>query len=185
MVLNKCKPNMLVQCDLYYSSLHSDISKSYMEKCFCKILGGMLTVCIVIDVASVFGIIELSHIMGRFISPFRFVVDSNAPMALLTSVVSFMFFKNLRIRYSKVINMIGSTTFGILLIHSQNSAIRLWLWRDVFDCAGHYAASFYWAYAIVSILIVYFSCSVIDYIRICTLEKWAMNWLDKRFFKKR
>ena len=147
--------------------------------------GGMLTVCIVIDVASVFGIIELSHFMGRFISPFRLVVDSNAPMALLTSVASFMFFKNLRIKYCKFINIIGSTTFGILLIHSQNSAIRLWLWRDVFDCAGHYAVSFYWAYAIVSILIVYFSCSMIDYIRICTLEKWVMNWLDKRFFKKR
>lgn len=147
--------------------------------------GGILLICVLIDIASVFGIIELSHVMGRFISPFRLVVDSNAPMALLTSVASFMFFKNLKVKYSKIINIVGSTTFGILLIHSQNSAIRLWLWHDVFDCVGHYAVPFYWAYAIASILIVYFSCSMIDYIRICTFEKWTMNWLDKRFFKKK
>lgn len=141
-------------------------------------------ICILIDIASVFGFIELSRVMGRFISPYRLIVDSNAPMALLTSVASFMFFKNLNMKSSKVINIIGSTTFGILLIHSQNDAIRQWLWHDVFDCAGHYAVPYYWAYAIVSILIVYFSCSVIDYIRICTFEKWTMNLLDRIIFKR-
>lgn len=146
--------------------------------------GGILLICVLIDIASVFGIIELSHIMGRSISPFRLVVDSNAPMALLTSIASFMFFKNIKVKYNKGINIIGSTTFGILLIHSQNISIRQWLWQDVFDCVGHYAVPYYWAYAIVCIFIVYFSCSVIDYIRICTIEKWTMSWLDNKIFKR-
>ena len=146
--------------------------------------GGILILCLLIDVASVFSIIQISHLIGRFISPYRLITDSNAPMALLTSVASFMFFKNLKIKYNKIINILGSTTFGILLIHSQNSAIRLWLWKDVFDCAGHFNIPFYWAYAIGCILIVYFSCSIIDFVRINTIEKWTMIFLDNKILTK-
>lgn len=148
-----------------------------------KFWGWLTLICITVDILSVFGLIILSHHLGKFISPYRLLVDSNAPLALLTAVTSFMFFKNLNIKYNKWINIIGSTTFGILLIHSNCKEMRHWLWRDVFDCVGHYDAPYFWAYTLGGICAVYCLCSMIDYFRICTIEKWIFSWLDRKYFK--
>lgn len=149
-----------------------------------KMWGIITLVCIFFSVLSVFGFIYLSQFLDRFISPYKFMNDSNAPLALLTAVSSFMFFKNLNIKYNKFINIIGSTTFGILLIHSNCYSIRIWIWNDVFDCLNHYDTPHYWFYALSGIFIVFSICSFIDYIRIITIEKYIMNILDKKFIKK-
>lgn len=147
-----------------------------------KVWGIITLLFILLDIFSIFGFIALSQILGKFISPYKFMVDSNAPLALATAISSFMFFKNLKIKHNAVINSIGSTTFGILLIHSNCNAIRIWLWNDVFECVKHYDTPYYWLYALVGILIVFFSCSLIEYLRIKTIEKNTMRWLDKLFF---
>lgn len=153
------------------------------ESSSAKVWGIITLVCLILDVLSVFGFIALSQELNRFISPYKFMADSNAPLALVTAVASFMFFKNLEIKYSPIINAIGATTFGILLIHSNCEAIRRWLWTDVFDCAGHYDTQYYWLYASSGILIVYFACSFIEFVRIKTVERWTMRWIEKKYFK--
>lgn len=107
-----------------------------------------------------------------------FVSDSNSILAVLLAVASFMFFKNLKIGYSKWINIIGSTTFGVFLIHTRGNEMRQWLWYDIVDCGGHYSDSYYWLYAIVVVLSIFIICSLIDWIRMNFLEKWMFRVID-------
>lgn len=100
-------------------------------------------------------------------------------MAVVTAVTSFMYFKDLKILYSKFINTVGASTFGVLLIHANSDTMRRWLWRDVVDCAGHYADELYWLRPIISVLLIFTICIVIDHIRIKTLEKWTFKWIDR------
>lgn len=105
-----------------------------------------------------------------------FVSDSNHIMAIFTAVTSFMFFKNLKVRYNKVINTIASTTFGVFLIHTHSHAMRQLLWNDLFDNPGHYSTPLY-AIGVVALLFV--SCSLIDFIRISTIELPLLNVVER------
>ena len=61
-------------------------------------------------------------LIGKNLSYFL-VADSNKPRAVLTAVFAFLFFKNLEIGYSKVINIIAASTFGVLLIHANSDTM--------------------------------------------------------------
>lgn len=64
------------------------------------------------------------------ISPYLWVSDSNAILAVITAVCTFMWFKNLKIKQSRVINTIAASTFGVLCIHANSDVMRQWLWYD-------------------------------------------------------
>ena len=70
--------------------------------------------------------------------PYFFVSDSNKLLSLLIAVSSFMYFKDLKIPHSRVINALGAATFGVLLIHANSDTMRQWLWRETVDCVGHF-----------------------------------------------
>jgi len=70
--------------------------------------------------------------------PYFFVQDSNKIFAVMVAVCSFLWFRNMKISYSKTINIIGASTFGVYLIHTDSDAMRIWLWKDTIDCVGHY-----------------------------------------------
>lgn len=110
---------------------------------------------------------------------YYFVSDSNHICALLLAVSSFMWFKNLHIKQSKIINVIGASTFGVFLIHTRGSEMRHWLWYDLIDTGGHYYDQYYWLYAIGCALAIFMVCSIIDIIRINTIEKWALSIVDR------
>lgn len=112
-----------------------------------------------------------------------FVTDCNKFFALSVAVCSFLWFKNLNIKYSKVINAIGAGTFGVFLIHTNSDAMRQWLWNDTVDCIGHYASLTIEELAIYYVgvvLLIFTICNLIDQLRIATLEKWFFNWYDSK-----
>ena len=80
-------------------------------------------VCILLSIISVVAI----RYSPKKIDPYWFVSDSNKILALLNALCLFNFFRTLRLPYSKLINAIGSTTFGVLLIHANSDAMRRWL----------------------------------------------------------
>lgn len=104
-----------------------------------------------------------------------FVSDSNHIFALLLSVSSFMFFKNIQIRHNRVINTIASTTFGIFLIHTHSNGMRVLIWNRIFDSPGHYSTPLY---AVFAVMILFVVCSLIDLIRQITIEKPILNALE-------
>lgn len=108
--------------------------------------------------------------MGYF-----FVSDSNKVLALATGISAFLFFKNLRIGYSRIINTIAASTFGVLLIHANSDTMRRWLWVDVCNNVGAYQEGNVIIHAIVSVVVIYSVCTVIDMIRIRLIEKSLMK----------
>ena len=111
--------------------------------------------------------------------PHKWVADSNAPLAVLTSISLFNYFRNLEIRPSKLINTISASTFGVLLIHANSNAMRTFLWNDVCDCTSLHSSLYLPLYSIIIVLIVYVICTIIDMLRINFLEKPLMNKLFK------
>ena len=110
---------------------------------------------------------------------FFLISESNAILALTNGITSFIWFKNLKIRNSKIINTIAASSSGVLLIHANSGTMRQWLWRDTIDCVGHYAADYYWFYAIGIVLVIYVICTLLDYIRIKTIETPLLNASEK------
>ena len=107
-----------------------------------------------------------------------FLVDSNAPMAVLVSVCSFMWFKNIKIKQSKLINTIAATTFGVLLIHGNSNAMRQWLWKDTLQNTQWFQTDYFILHAVLSVIVVFCVCAFLDYLRIKLIERPLMNKYD-------
>jgi ABC-type dipeptide/oligopeptide/nickel transport system permease component len=116
-----------------------------------------------------------------------FVSDSYKILAVAVAVTTFLWFKNLDIPYNKLINIIGGTTFGVLLIHANSNAMRQWLWKDTVDCVGHYALPLpqLMLYSIAVVLAVFFTCSVIDRLRQVYIEEPFFKWYDRKNLSQR
>lgn len=146
-----------------------------------RFLWGWLTLVFMIGaIISVLVLHSLFSERGYFVVN-HFVVDSNKIFPVLVAVSSFLWFKNLNIKYSKVINAFGAATFGVLLIHANSNAMRTWLWRDVVDCVGHATMPLggLVVYSVGVVLAVFLVCNFIDQLRIATIEKIFFRWYDK------
>lgn len=148
--------------------------------------GWMTLLSLILAVASIiclrmcFGIKET-----RFI--YYFVADSYKIFAVIIALCSFLWFKNMNIGYNKIINAFGAGTFGVLLIHANSDAMRQWLWKDFVDVIGHYkmlTTGELTLYSIGVVLAIFVVCNLIDQLRIATLEKWFLNWYDKKLSAK-
>ena len=118
---------------------------------------------------------------------YNFVSDSNKFFAVAIAVCSFLWFKNMNLKYSKVINAIGAATFGVLLIHANSNAMRQWLWKDTVDVIGHYQTLTTGELMLFStgvVLAIFMICNLIDQLRIATLEKWFFRWYDNKLSAK-
>ena len=110
---------------------------------------------------------------------YYFISDSNKVLALITTLCTFMYFKNLGIHFSKMINTIAASTFGVLLIHAHSNEMRQWLWKDFIDVKSHYVIDNYALFSIIVVLAIFIVCTIIDFIRIHTIEKYTFKIIDK------
>jgi len=115
-------------------------------------------------------------------NPYMFAIDSNTLLAVIIAISSFLFFKNINIKYSKFINAVSASTFGVLLIHANSNTMRQWLWRDTLKNTEAFLSDFWFAHAIISVLLVFIICIVADMLRIRFIEKpffvlWDNIWL--------
>lgn len=162
--------------------LISSYIRLYPVKLFeSKALWGWLTLAFV--VLSSLSIVLLQKHLG---AGMFFMSDCNKFFAVVVAVTSFLWFKNMNIRYSKVINAFGAGTFGVLLIHANSSAMRTWLWRDTVDVVSHYALPVgqLILFSVGVVLTVFIVCNLIDQMRISTIEKWFFNWYDNKVSAK-
>ena len=146
----------------------------YPKECFSniKVTGSIAGVSLLLSWASVIVLAMLSRMVGKGVGIcYFFVADSNKVLALVTSVGAFLFFKNLKIGYSKAINTIAASTFGVLQIHANSDTMRRWLWVDVCNNVGAYQGGNVIIHAIVSVVAIYFVCTIIDMIRIRLIEQ--------------
>ena len=138
---------------------------------------------VLLSIFSVIGVLYLKSKMSINIHPYFLVIEPNKILAVITSVCCFNFFRNLKMPYSRTVNAIASTTFGILLIHAHSDVMRRWLWRDTLDVIGQQSFPCPILLAVMSVASVFVLCSIIDYLRIVLVEKHYMKLVD-RFFEK-
>ena len=129
--------------------------------------GWLTLLLMVVSMLSVVACLKLG------LSPYWFVSDSNAILAVLVGISSFMFFKDVRIPYNKLINTLGASTFGVLLIHANSDAMRTWLWCDTLNNVGWFAhpTSVVIIHSVISVIFIYTICTMIDCLRIKLLEQ--------------
>ncbi len=133
----------------------------------------MSVICVLASALSIFIGLKMEMVEAVYF----FVADSNKFLAVITAFSLFMFFKNIKISYNRFINVVASSTFGVLLIHANSDIMRQWLWRDTLNNAGMYNSPYLYIHAICSVLAVYCICVVIDQIRIRLIEKpFFMLW---------
>ena len=144
--------------------------------------GGVSLVLILISVLSVLVMLFRGVYSGVALNwglLMFFVSDSNKLLAFLVSVSTFMFFKNIHIRQSKLINTIASCTFGVLLIHANSDAMRQWLWKDTCDNVGFFHSSMIYIHALCVPIIVFIACTIIDFCRQRFLERLYLDLVVK------
>lgn len=146
-----------------------------------KSLWGWMTLLTVL--LAIVSIIGMQLIFGSLGTKYfdMFLSDSNKIFAVTIAICSFLWFKNMDIKYSKLINAFGAGTFGVLLIHANSDAMRTWLWKDTVDVVGHFSLPLgnLIIYSVAVVLIIFIVCNLIDQLRIATVEKWFLKWYDK------
>ena len=155
--------------------------RKYPEQWFdSKKLWGWLTLAsLALSWASVIAGRVLDVTVGLRLEYF-FVSDSNKPLALITAICAFMYFKNLNIGHRKFINSVAASAFGVLLIHANSDTMRQWLWKDTLNNVEMYNSIWLPVHAIASVVGIYIICTVIDMIRIRMFEKPLFRYLEKK-----
>lgn len=149
----------------------SSYIRLYPKKLFesTRIWGVLSLISLSVCIVSIVLCIIAGTLIDQF-NPFFFVFDSNTFLAVFTGISSFMFFKDLKIKNSRLINTVAASSFGVLLIHANSAAMRQWLWVDVLNNVGIFYSDWLVVHAIVSVLAIYVICTVLDILRIHLLE---------------
>lgn len=140
----------------------------------------VLVFSVLLSWTSVVTLAFVLHGLGKGIGlAYFFVNDSNKIMAVVTSLCAFMFFKSINISYSRFINTVAASTFGVLMIHANSDAMRAWLWHDVCNNVAVYSSGNIVLHAIGCVAAIYIICTLIDYLRIRFVEKPMMKILRR------
>ena len=144
---------------------------------------GMIAgVCVL---ASALSVAACAFVSGKIQKTYFYVyvTDCNTFLAAVTGIALFLFFRNLRIRKSRIINGAASVVFGVFCIHTASDAMRRWLWTDVFRNIEFYSSPVVYLHIIGAVLAVFAVCGVIDAGRAKFLEKPFFSVLDKKLPK--
>lgn len=139
--------------------------------------GGITLLCVILSILSVMCVVYFDARLGKQTPPFKYVSPSGI-CAVLTSVSSFMYFKDLKIRNSRFVNRVAASTFGVLLIHDNCLAMRQWLWHELIPVKSIYAQDLINSTITILIVIsgIFIACILLDMIR--------KNMIEKPLFKK-
>ncbi len=139
-----------------------------------------MLISISLSIISVICILKCNQVLNKNFFPYYFVSDCNSIFAVSTAICSFMFFKNLKLKNNKTINLISRSTFGVLLIHANSNIMRQWLWKDTFENVSYFSSEYLWIHLLVTIIIIYIVCTFIDYLRITYIEAPFFKIIDSK-----
>lgn len=107
------------------------------------------------------------------------MTNANKLPVFVMALSMFLFFKNLKVKPSKVINTIGASTFGVLLIHANSDIMRQWLWKDFLRNTAYFDSKYLWIHMAISVAAVYSICTILDICRIRFVEKPIFHYLQR------
>ena len=120
-----------------------------------------------------------------FFKPFVMYYNrQNSIFTVTLSTLLFYLFKTLNIKNNKFLNIISKTTFGIYLIQSHSLFGGKKLYKNLLHSTNFYDDKKLLFYAIFACLVIMIIASLIDLIRIYTLEKLIINTKVKNKIEK-
>ena len=142
--------------------------------------GGITLLCMMLSIISVLCVVYCDYHFGKQTPPYKYVSPSGI-CAVMTSVSSFMYFKDLKIKNNQFINMVAASTFGVLLIHDNCAIMRQWLWQELVNVKAIYslAISSAMLQMVSVVLAVFIICILLDMLRKHTIERWILNQINK------
>lgn len=84
----------------------------------------------------------------------------------------FIFFKNLKIRNNKYINMLASCSFGVYLFH-DHFFMRILLWNNVFMGSNMLNSGFFLINLFVLVIGIYLVGSLVEFVRKCIFKYFS------------
>lgn len=154
----------------------------FLEKVTHRLWGWITLGLVIAGSASVVGMVSIYKLgYVPLFAPYFFISDSNKVLSLAIAVSAFMYFKDLKIPHSRLINALGGATFGVLLIHANSNAMRQWLWKETVDCVGNYSSDMAvtLGYAAMSVIVIFIVCAGIDWFRGRLIEPSLINGAKK------
>lgn len=155
---------------------------SYIRMYPCRLFEDRKLSAIVLAAAVALSMLSVYVSIRIGISACWFVSDSNKFPAVLIAVASFLCVKEMNISYSRMINLVGGSAFGVLLIHDQSEAMRQWLWHDVVKCVECYSLPLpeLILVSIGAVSAVFLACVLADRLRIKMFEEPFFKWYDRK-----
>ena len=102
----------------------------------------------------------------------------NSIFDFMIALELFLYFLNRKPFYSRSVNIIASACFGVYLIH-DNFIFRPYLWETLLRMPEHYGANMLSLYVLISVLAIYTACTLIDLLRIYSIEKLWVKFVAK------
>ena len=121
-------------------------------------MAGFWALIVLASIASFSYLTKYSEFFRKYIIYFY---EYNRLPGAMFAVELFLAMSQAKPFYSKLVNGIASTTFGIYLIH-DNFLIRSFLWKIVFDNSAYVGTSYYFVHFFVSVIAVLACCAIID-----------------------
>jgi len=125
------------------------------------------------------------YIVNRILTWFN-LININNFVQLVSVLILFVAFKEIKMRSIKFINLIASTTLTVYLIHDHGD-IRHYLWIDLFKNASYASSPNLFIYSIGVILLVFVICVILGLIYRYSIGLGInkfLNILDKKCLYK-
>lgn len=120
-----------------------------------------------------------SQITGMRLQILQLIRAMVEPVGIYTF---FRFVEGIRMPFHKRINRIAETTFGIYLLHGSSIGNNL-IWTHLFHLDTKYLCGLkiYAGSILISSLLVFFICSVFDFIRINFIQHYIDSFTNRVF----
>lgn len=170
--------NELIQFILFYSlgAYFYKYDLSLLNKKNNKIL-------LVITSIILFFSVVIFVLLGSKISFFNdvsiYLFNRDSIIAILFSISLFNIFINRSEFNNKYINLIGSCTLGVYLIH-DNPYLRHFLWMKVFKNSDYVYSNYLFVHLLISVLIVFIVCIIVEYARKNLIEKYSYRFISSK-----
>lgn len=135
-------------------------------------------------------LVNLSVIVGIFVGyklnkklAYYFVNDSNKIIAVAASMALFLRFKNMNLKYNKVINQVAKSVFGVLCIHANSLEMIYFLWHKLLKNTQAFQHNTYLLHAVISVAVVFIICTIIDQARIKLIEEPLFKKIGEKLDK--
>lgn len=106
----------------------------------------------------------------------------NSLFNLISAIALFLSFKSLRIKNNTLINVLASYTFSTYIIH-ENSFIAASLYQKLFKSGVYCQGNYFIPNLIVSCLVIYIICIIVEFVRRKLMEKYIDSKIEKIAYK--